>query len=102
MADEGVPGGARFPASIAAVVQEVLGAVPAGCTWLEPVFDDRTRIVDYCVAAAGDQVRDIYGRGSRRRGARLSELYPSMVGGQLWKLYDEVMATGEPARLPDF
>lgn len=37
-----------------------------------------------------------------RVGARLSELYPSMVGGPLWQLYQQVMVTGQPGQLPDF
>jgi serine phosphatase RsbU (regulator of sigma subunit) len=51
---------------------------------------------------AADQGRDIYGRGAGRLNARLSDLYPSMVGGQLWELYQRVLATGVPGRMADF
>src|SRR5690349_1759071 len=98
MAEVGVPdASASVGASIAAAVQEILVAVPAGCSWLVPVTDEVGRIVDFRVAATGDQVNDIYGRGTRRLGRRLSELYPSMVGGRLWQIYLEVMATELPA-----
>ena len=32
----------------------------------------------------------------------LSELYPSMVDGPLWRMYHEVLASGVPGRLTDF
>jgi serine phosphatase RsbU (regulator of sigma subunit) len=88
--------------STAAVIQEILSAIPAGCTWLLPVTADGGRVVDFRIAATSDQVQDIYGLGVRRLDGRLSELYPSMVGGQLWQLYLRVMAGGMPGQLPDF
>ena len=108
MVDDGV---GREPAAVAprpdgvstaAVVQEVLSAIPSGCSWLLPVTADDGRIVDFRIAATSDQVHDIYGRGVRRLDGRLSELYPSMVGGQLWQLYLRVIADGGPGQLPDF
>jgi len=53
-------------------------------------------------AAASDLRRDIYGRGVTRVTARLSELYPTMVDGPLWRMYHEVMARGLPGELKDF
>ncbi len=79
-----------------------MSAIPGGCTWLTPVPDASGRVVDFRVAAAGDQGRDIYGLGVARRDARLSELYPSMVGGPLWQLYQSVLASGVPGHLPGF
>jgi serine phosphatase RsbU (regulator of sigma subunit) len=87
---------------VASVVRAVLSAVPGGCTWLRPVAGDDGEVVDFRIAATGDLGRDIYGRGAGRVGARLSELYPSMVDGPLWTLYGQVWATGEPGRLADF
>jgi serine phosphatase RsbU (regulator of sigma subunit) len=88
--------------SAASIVQEILSRLPGGCTWLVPVFGPDGHVADFRIAAAGDQGHDIYGRGAGRRGARLSELYPSMVGGQLWGLYQRVHATGVAARMADF
>jgi serine phosphatase RsbU (regulator of sigma subunit) len=88
--------------SVPAVVREILSAIPAGCSWLLPVTGDDGRVVDFMVAATSDQVYDIHGRGVRRVHSRLSELYPSMVDGQLWQLYHRVMATGTPDELPGF
>src|SRR5689334_15421619 len=84
------------------VVRELLAAVPAGCTWLLPITGDDGRTVDFRVAATSDQVRDIYGRGSQRVDARLRELYPSLADGPLWRLYLQVIATGEPGGMDEF
>ena len=88
--------------SAASIVQEILSRLPGGCTWLVPVFGPDGHVADFRIAATGDQGHDIYGRGAGRRGARLSELYPSMVGGQLWELYQRVHATGVAGRMADF
>jgi serine phosphatase RsbU (regulator of sigma subunit) len=88
--------------AVASVVQEILSVVPGGCTWLLPVVGDEGRVVDFRVASTGDGGRDIYGRGAGRVRARLSELYPSMVDGPLWRMYHEVLASGVPGHLPDF
>jgi hypothetical protein len=87
---------------VVSVVRQVLSVTPGGCTWLLPVTDGRGRVVDFRVAAAGGQGRDVYGRGQTRLDARLTELYPSMVDGPLWTMYLDVLASGEPGRLTDF
>jgi serine phosphatase RsbU (regulator of sigma subunit) len=89
-------------APVVSVVQELLSAIPGGCTWLLPVHADDGTVVDFQVAAANDRGRDIYGRGTARVDARLSDLYPSMVDGPLWRLYLAVLAAGKPGRLADF
>ena len=99
MAEDGTT--APGAGTVAALVQEILSVVPAGCTWLLPIVADGD-VVDFRIAAASDRRRDIYGRGVARVDERLSELYPSMVGGPLWQLYHRVMATGEPGQLADF
>jgi serine phosphatase RsbU (regulator of sigma subunit) len=76
--------------------------MPSGCSWLLPVTAADGAIVDFRIAAAGSDGRDSYGRGVQRLGALLSELYPSMVGGPLWRLYHEVISSGVPGRLPDY
>ncbi|MBQ0904532.1 PP2C family protein-serine/threonine phosphatase [Micromonospora sp. U21] len=104
MADQGgrathAAGAAR---PVEAVVREILAVVPAGCTWLLPVPDDGRPVADFRIAATSGQGHDIYGRGIERVGARLTELYPSMVDGPLWRLYLDVLATGSPGRMADF
>ncbi|MFG3558862.1 PP2C family protein-serine/threonine phosphatase [Micromonospora sp. NPDC047557] len=104
MADHGGPGAHAAEATrpVETVVREILAVVPAGCTWLLPVPDDHRAVADFRIAATSGQSHDIYGRGVERVGARLSELYPSMVGGPLWQLYEQVLATGSSGRLADF
>ncbi len=97
-------GPARPPPGDAAVaaVREILAVMPGGCSWLLPVIDDEGAVVDFRVEATSGRVHDIYGRGAQRVGGRLSELYPSMVGGPLWQLYQDVIRSGSPGRLPEF
>jgi serine phosphatase RsbU (regulator of sigma subunit) len=87
---------------ITAVVQEVIAAVPAGCSWLLPVTGDGGTVVDFRIAATSDEVYDINRLGLRRVQSRLSELYPSMVDGPLWQMYHRVLRSGEPDQLADF
>src|SRR5690349_805039 len=97
------PAGAPLPpADPVAVVREILAVIAGGCTWLLPVPDGAGGVADFRVAAVSGQDGDVYGRGSTRVGALLTELYPSMVGGPLWRLYQRVQATGEPGELPEF
>jgi serine phosphatase RsbU (regulator of sigma subunit) len=85
---------------LAAAVREIVAAIPAGCTWLLPVTGDDGRVVDFEIAAASGN--DLHRRGTERVGALLSELYPTMVGGDLWRLYLDVAASGVPGQLADF
>jgi serine phosphatase RsbU (regulator of sigma subunit) len=91
------------------LVQELIAAIPAGCTWLLPVYEDGDGEdgddaggIDFRIAATSGRAHDLHGRGTDRVGARLSELYPSMVGGDLWQLYLRVLETGTSGQLPDF
>jgi serine phosphatase RsbU (regulator of sigma subunit) len=84
------------------LIQEILSVIPGGCTWILPVTDDQGQVVDFRIGAAGERSRDIFGRGAGRVDARLSELYPSMVGGPLWQMYLRVLHTGIPDHVPDF
>ncbi|GID29592.1 PP2C family protein-serine/threonine phosphatase [Paractinoplanes brasiliensis] len=87
---------------VARVVREMLSVIPAGCSWLVPVTGDDGTVRDFRVAAASGRGNDIYHRGTSRIGRLLSELYPVIVGGELWQLYLDVLRTGEPAELNDF
>jgi serine phosphatase RsbU (regulator of sigma subunit) len=88
------------PADAVTVVREILALVPAGCTWLLPVRDERGDVADFRIEAVSGHGKDVYGRGVSRVGALLSVLYPSIVGGPLWQLYQRVLATGESGDLP--
>jgi serine phosphatase RsbU (regulator of sigma subunit) len=93
MVDEGGP---------ATVVRQILSVIPGGCSWLIPVRADDGAVVDFTVAAASGRAYDIYGRGTTRVDARLSELYPSMVDDPLWRVYLEVLASGAPDHVTDY
>ncbi|WP_033340524.1 PP2C family protein-serine/threonine phosphatase [Catenuloplanes japonicus] len=99
MADDGVPARIAPPA---ALVQEILSGLPAGCSWLLPITGADGTVTDFRIAAAGGRVADIYHRGEGRRDATVVELYPRIVGGELWQLYVRVAETGEPGELPRF
>ncbi len=88
--------------AVASVVREVLSVIPAGCSWLSPVHDPDGTVADFEVAAASGSGHDIYGRGTSRVHSRLSVLYPSIVGGPLWRLYLDVHRSGEPGEMRDF
>jgi serine phosphatase RsbU (regulator of sigma subunit) len=85
-----------------AVVRELLAAIPVGCTWVVPVRGPDDAIVDFRIAATGDRIRDVFGRGTQRIDSLISELYPQLIGGPLWNLYVEVMSTGTPGRMDEF
>jgi serine phosphatase RsbU (regulator of sigma subunit) len=87
---------------LAAAVREIVAAIPAGCTWLLPVTGDDGDVVDFEIAAASGSGNDLHRRGTERVGELLSVLYPTMVGGDLWRLYLHVLASGVPAKLADF
>jgi serine phosphatase RsbU (regulator of sigma subunit) len=88
--------------AIAAVVREILSAVPAGCTWLRPVRDGSGRVTDFRVEATSGYGADIYGRGVGRIGGLLSRLYPTIVDEPLWLAYHRVLDSGTPQTLSDF
>jgi serine phosphatase RsbU (regulator of sigma subunit) len=88
--------------AVQAVVRQILAVVPAGCSWLLPDSGEDGTVVDFRVAATSGHAHDIYGRGVSRVGARLSELYPTIVGGRLWQVYLDVLRTGEPEETSEF
>jgi serine phosphatase RsbU (regulator of sigma subunit) len=100
--DAGLRDAGTAVTAVTAVVRELLAAVPSGCSWLLPVTASDGSPADFLIAATSDRGADIYGRGGGRVGERLSELYPSMVGGPLWQLYAEVLASGVPGTMSDF
>jgi serine phosphatase RsbU (regulator of sigma subunit) len=103
----GKPSSHDYPVGVAddavgSVVRELLSVIPAGCSWLLPVTGPDGSVVDFEVAASSGPGHDIYRRGTKRVHSRLSELYPSIVGGDLWRLYLEVFRTGSPGELAEF
>jgi serine phosphatase RsbU (regulator of sigma subunit) len=87
---------------LTSVVQQVVGALPVGCSWLRPVTGPDGTVTDFEVAAATGESHDLYRLGARRVGGRVGDLYPSVVGGTLWQTYHRVVATGRPERVNDF
>jgi serine phosphatase RsbU (regulator of sigma subunit) len=102
MAAEAGPPPATPDGRVVAVVREILRVLPAGCTWLLPIRGRDGQVVDFDVAATSGYGHDLYSRGTGRVDQRLSELYPSMVGGPLWQAYREVLATGTSVQIPAF
>lgn len=88
--------------AVQAVVRQILAVVPAGCTWLLPETAEDGSVADFRVAATSGDAQDIYGRGISRLDSRLSDLYPSIVGGRLWQTYLDVLRTGEPGEMAEF
>jgi hypothetical protein len=87
---------------VASVIREILAVIPAGCSWLLPVTAADGTITDFRVAAASGRRHDLYHRGTSRVDELLSRLYPSIVGGKLWRVYLEVYRTGESAEVSEF
>jgi hypothetical protein len=48
-----------------------------------PVRNEDWVVVDFRIAAAGETIRDLHGRGTDRVDAPLNELYPSLDDGSL-------------------
>ncbi|MFI7542128.1 PP2C family protein-serine/threonine phosphatase [Actinoplanes sp. NPDC049599] len=90
------------PADAVTVVREVLAVAPAGCSWLLPERDAAGHVADFRIAAVSGLQSDVHGRGTSRVGALLTALYPSVAGGPLWRIYEQVLATGEPGELHRF
>ncbi|HEY0535292.1 MAG TPA: SpoIIE family protein phosphatase [Actinoplanes sp.] len=88
--------------AVQAVVRQILAVVPAGCSWLLPETAEDGSVADFRVAATSGDAHDLYGRGTSRLDERLSELYPSIVGGPLWQIYLDVLRTGEPDDMGEF
>jgi len=88
--------------AVADAVRDILAVVPAGCSWLLPVTVPDGTVVDFRIAAASGETQDIYRRGVDRVDELLSEIYPSIVGGPLWRTYLDVLRTGVPDELTDF
>lgn len=89
-------------ACVTGLIQQIVGALPAGCSWLRPVTGPDGTVIDFEIGAASGESHDLYRLGARRVGNRVSALYPSMVGGPLWRAYLRVAETGRPERMDEF
>ncbi|MEV4641427.1 SpoIIE family protein phosphatase [Actinoplanes sp. NPDC049548] len=89
------PQHAPVPQDWAAVVQQVLDAVPGEHLALTALRDDGGRIIDYRIVAAGRTVTDRSGRsGPQLIGRRVSDVYPAIAGGPVWQAWAETLADG--------
>lgn len=84
----------------AALVQQVLDAVPGAYVWLTPVCDTAGVPVDFIVQAVSpDSVDALNRRGAAMLGVSVREAYPSTVDGPVWRAYRAVLADGVPRHL---
>ncbi|MFG1945840.1 PP2C family protein-serine/threonine phosphatase [Nonomuraea sp. NPDC048826] len=84
----------------ARVAQQVLDAVGGSFTVLVPMRGEDGRIEDYRFMAAGPELVDISGRrGAEIVGLRLSEVYPTLVGGVVWDAWERCLADGMPRQV---
>jgi serine phosphatase RsbU (regulator of sigma subunit) len=84
----------------AALVQQVLDALPGAFCWLEPLRAANGEVTDYTVRAASPEAIDIQGRrGSAMIGISIRDAYPSTVDGPIWQAYRDVLADGSPRQV---
>jgi serine phosphatase RsbU (regulator of sigma subunit) len=81
----------------AAVMQQVLDAVPGNHTVLLPLRNEADEIVDFVLAAVSPSIVDLSGRQSPQIvGRRVSEVYPTVVHGPVWDAWREAILDGLP------
>ena len=84
-------------------VQQILDVVPGSVALWAPIRDGTGRIVDYLVEAASPEAIDVAGRRGRELvGARVTVTYPSVVGSERWRIYEQVLNTGRGRQVPPF
>ncbi|MFI6395799.1 PP2C family protein-serine/threonine phosphatase [Nonomuraea sp. NPDC050547] len=88
------------PPPVPGWVLAVLQAVHVSAAYLVPVLDDGDRPVDFVIAAANEQARDVTGRGAGELvGERLVQACPGVVKSGLLEAYFRVLADGRPLKL---
>jgi serine phosphatase RsbU (regulator of sigma subunit) len=81
----------------AAMMQQILDAVPGEHTALLPVHDEGGEVADWLLAAASPAMSDLSGRrGPDLVGRRISEVYPTVVDGPVWRAWRDALADGRP------
>jgi hypothetical protein len=79
------------------MMQQVLDAVPGTHTVLLPLHDDAGAVVDFRLVAVTPSIVDLSGRHAAQIvGHPISELYPSTVGGPVWRAWLDALADGAP------
>ncbi|MGV9994798.1 SpoIIE family protein phosphatase [Streptomyces sp. NPDC003374] len=78
-------------------VQQIFDALPGSVVLLSPVRAPDGTLEDLTIQAAAPDSEDIAHRKGRRLvGQRVLECYPTIAGTELWRAYQEVLATGRP------
>ncbi|MET8991336.1 SpoIIE family protein phosphatase [Nonomuraea wenchangensis] len=78
-------------------VRQVIDALPERHILILPEYDVTGQVADYVIAAAAPSVVDLSGRdGAEILGRRMSEIYPSVVGGPIWDAWRETLRDGRP------
>jgi len=81
-------------------IRDILDALPGAYSWLVPVRDGAGEVVDFRTGAASPEAVDLAGRqGSQLVGVRVTNAYPSIVGGPIWQAYLQVLADGKPRQV---
>ncbi|OJF14167.1 hypothetical protein BG844_11215 [Couchioplanes caeruleus subsp. caeruleus] len=77
--------------------------MPGNHIVLVPMHDDAGLLVDYRLVAVSRTLVDLSGNtGSRLIGRRVSETYPTIVGGPVWQAWADVLADGRQRRVGPF
>ncbi|WP_433379402.1 PP2C family protein-serine/threonine phosphatase [Actinoplanes sp. CA-142083] len=89
------PAGASVP-DWAATVQQLLDALPGQHIVVSPQRDGGGQIVDYDVTAVSPSVVDLAGRtGAQLIGDQVSNVYPGIVDGPVWRAWADTAADGQ-------
>lgn len=84
------------PGGWASIVQQIFEAVSGDHIMVTPMRDVAGRIVDFELASVSPTVVDLSGRtGPQLIGRRVSEIYPTVVGGPVWHAWADALADGE-------
>ncbi|GHK05927.1 transcription antitermination regulator [Streptomyces sp. Y2F8-2] len=78
-------------------VQQIFDALPGSMVLLAPLRGPDGTVEDFRIEAAAPGSVDIANRRGRELiGQRVLECYPTVAGTEVWKGYQEVLATGRP------
>jgi serine phosphatase RsbU (regulator of sigma subunit) len=81
----------------AETMRQIVAAVAGDHTVVAPVRDSEGRPVDFVFVAVTPAVLALSGQGEEQVvGQRVSELYPTIVGGPVWQAWKDVLADGIP------
>ncbi|MFJ8624042.1 PP2C family protein-serine/threonine phosphatase [Kitasatospora sp. NPDC093550] len=90
-------GGTAYDGCEAAVVAEVLAAMPGSVVHLRPLRGPGGQVEDFVLAAVSPETVDIGGRrGPELIGRSILRTYPGFAGTDLWRAYLDVLSGADP------